>query len=350
MTHVTYKNVHNRFRLNGIYLDKNDLCRVAYSLIKEGEAFEKSIGDFLLDWFDDKTFIDLHTSGTTGEPKKIRMDKQTMVHSALATGDFFELNPGDKALYCLPTEFIAGKMMLVRSFILGLDVDFVEPTSSPLKKNTTKYDFVAMVPMQAKKSTKKLSNVKKLIVGGAKMSKALEEKLLQLNNTSIYETYGMTETITHIAARKIGEPAFSLLPSISISQNNNGCLVINAPNILKEPLETNDMIEIVNENQFVFLGRIDNVVNSGAIKLIPEIIEPKLAKIIEARYFVGGLADAELGEKLVLVIEGMKMPFDLSSLDFLDKYERPKEVYFVPKFKDTDTGKIKRKEILKSLS
>jgi O-succinylbenzoic acid--CoA ligase len=127
-----------------------DLCRVSYCLVKEGDEFEKSIGDFLLDWFD-KSYIDLQTSGTT-IPKMIRTDKQMMVNSALATGDFFELSPGDKALYCLPTKYIAGKMMLVRSFILGLDVDFVAPSSHPLTKNETKYDFAAMVPLQVENS------------------------------------------------------------------------------------------------------------------------------------------------------------------------------------------------------
>jgi len=265
MKKITYKNVHNQFKLNGYHLNKEDLCRVSYCLIKEGDEFEKSIGDFLLDWFDEKSYIDLQTSGTTGAPKIIRTNKQTMVNSALATGDFFELSPGDKALYCLPTKYIAGKMMLVRSFILGLDIDFVEPNSHPLTKNETKYDFVAMVPLQAQNSLAGLKNVKKMIVGGAKMSKSLEKSLLK-GKTQVYETYGMTETITHIAAKKVGENAFSILPNIQISQNEKNCLVIDAQKISEELIVTNDLVEILNENQFVFLGRIDNVVNSGGIK------------------------------------------------------------------------------------
>ncbi|WP_367770839.1 AMP-binding protein [Flavobacterium sp. WC2421] len=348
MKKITYKNVHNQFKLNGYHLNKEDLCRVSYCLIKEGDEFEKSIGDFLLDWFDEKSYIDLQTSGTTGAPKIIRTNKQTMVNSALATGDFFELSPGDKALYCLPTKYIAGKMMLVRSFILGLDIDFVEPNSHPLTKNETKYDFVAMVPLQAQNSLAGLKNVKKMIVGGAKMSKSLEKSLLK-GKTQVYETYGMTETITHIAAKKVGENAFSILPNISISQNEKNCLVIDAPKISEELIVTNDLVEILNEKQFVFLGRIDNVVNSGGIKLIPEQIEEKLANEIHSRFFLGGIPDTILGEKLVLVIEGEKDGAVELSFDGLDKYEKPKNVFYVSKFMETENGKIKRKEMLESI-
>ncbi|TDE03519.1 AMP-binding protein [Flavobacterium hiemivividum] len=347
MKEVTYKNVHNRFKLNGFHLDKEDLCRVSYSLIKEGDEFEKSIGDFLLDWFDENSYIDLQTSGTTGPPKVIRTNKQTMVNSALATGDFFNLSPGDKALYCLPTKFIAGKMMLVRSFVLGLDIDFVAPSSHPLTKNETVYDFVAMVPLQAENSLTGLKNVKKMIVGGASMSKSLEKSLLKVK-TEVYETYGMTETITHIAAKKIGEKSFSILPNIQISQNDKNCLVISAPKITAEPIVTNDLVELINDHQFVFLGRADNVVNSGGIKLIPEQIEEKLSHGIHSRFFVGGVADAILGEKLVLVIEGEKQLIDEAIYNALDKYEKPKEVFYLSKFMETESGKIKRKEMLAS--
>ncbi|SEA40760.1 O-succinylbenzoic acid--CoA ligase [Flavobacterium gillisiae] len=348
MKEVTYKNVHSDFKLNGFSLNKKDLCRVSYCLIKEGDEFEKSIGDFLLDWFDEKPYIDLQTSGTTGIPKMIRTNKQMMVNSALATGDFFKLSPGDKALYCLPTKYIAGKMMLVRSFILGLDVDFVAPSSHPLTKNETKYDFVAMVPLQAENSLAGLKDVKKMIVGGAKMSKSLEKRLLK-GKTEVYETYGMTETVTHIAAKKIGEKAFSILPNIQISQNDKNCLVIDAPKISDEIIVTNDLVELINDHQFILLGRIDNVVNSGGIKLIPEQIEEKLSHGIHSRFFVGGVADAVLGEKLVLIIEGEKLLLDEDIYSSLDKYEKPKEVFYIDKFFETESGKIKRQEMLESI-
>lgn len=345
MSQLTHKNVHNYFKLNGYHLNGEDLSRVGYSYIKEGDIYEQAIGEFLLDWFDDKEYIEMTTSGTTGLPKLVRLEKQAMIHSALATGDFFGLEPGNKALLCLPTQFIAGKMMLVRSLILGLEIDVVSPSLDPLALNTTQYDFVAMVPLQVQKSIEGLENVKKLIIGGAKLDSALEEQLLPLK-TEIYETYGMTETITHIAAKKLGEKVFSVLPNVTISTDDRGCLVIAVPTISNVPIVTNDLVEIIRENQFIFLGRIDNVINSGGVKLIPEQIEAKLIGKIESRFFVTGIPDSVLGEKLILVIEGEKQDFAPDFFDVLGKYEKPKEIVFVPKFKENENGKLLRKPSL----
>lgn len=347
MYNPTYENVHNQFKLNGFHLNREDLCRVAYSFIKEGEDFEKPVGDFLLDWFDNKSFIEMQTSGSTGKPKMIRVDKQAMVNSAIATGNFFELHAGNGALQCLPVKYVAGKMMLIRSIILGLDLDYVAPSSHPMEGLEDKYDFVAMVPLQAQNSLKELKNVKKLIVGGARISASLEKDLMKLP-TEVFETYGMTETITHIAAKKVGDKAFTVLPDVTISYDNRNCLVIHAPKIIHENIiVTNDLVELVNENQFIFLGRYDNVINSGGVKLIPEQIEHKLSKKISQRFFIASKEDAEMGEKVILVIEGEPFDFDKTAFDVLDKYEHPKEIVFVPKFAETENGKVIRKESLK---
>lgn len=343
MPTLTHRNVHNYFKLNGYHLNAADLCRIGYSFIKEGDAYERSMGEFFLDWFDHKDYVEMTTSGTTGLPKLVRLQKQAMIQSALATGDFFELEPGNKALLCLPTQFIAGKMMLVRSLILGLELDVVLPNTEPLEYNNKKYDFVAMVPLQVQNSIEKLGNIKKLIIGGAKMDSALEEKLLPLKNTAVYETYGMTETITHIAAKRVGESAFSILPNVKIQKDDRGCLVIYVASISYEPIVTNDLVDLVNENQFVFLGRIDNVINSGGVKLIPEQIEAKLIGKINSRFFVTGVPDTVLGEKLILVIEGEKQDFAPDFFDVLGKFEKPKEIVFVPKFKENENGKLLRK-------
>jgi O-succinylbenzoic acid--CoA ligase len=346
MNNPTYENVHNLFKLNGFHLDREDLCRVAYSFIKEGEDFEKPVGDFLLDWFDSKDYLEMQTSGTTGESKTISISKQAMVKSALATGDFFDLQPGAKALQCLPVKYVAGKMMLVRGMILGLDLEFVAPSSHPLLNNEIDYDFVAMVPLQAQNSISELKSVKKLIVGGATLSKSLEKQLLKLK-TEVYETFGMTETITHIAARKIGDKAFTVLPNVTISYDDRNCLVIHTPSISKDVIVTSDIVELVNENQFIFIGRIDNVINSGGVKLIPEQIERKLASKISQRFYIASKPDAEYGEKVMLVIEGEKQDIDDTIYENLDKYEKPKEVLFISKFKETPSGKIMRKESLR---
>ncbi|UFH46048.1 AMP-binding protein [Flavobacterium galactosidilyticum] len=345
---ITYNNVHNLFKLNGYHLKRNDLCRIAYSFIKEGDIYEKAMGDFILDWFDSKSYVELKTSGTTGAPKIVRIEKQAMVNSAIATGNFFDLQPGNKVLHCLPCKYIAGKMMFVRGLILGLDMDLVEPSSNPVVKSDVKYDFVAMLPMQVQNSIGKLKNVKKLIIGGSKINNELVKELSTLK-TQVFETYGMTETLTHIAAKNIKEEVFSLLPNINIAQDERNCLVIDAPGIAAESVVTNDLIKLVGDRQFVLMGRIDNVINSGGIKLIPEQIEDKLTSKINARFFVAGMPDQVLGEKLVLVIEGEKQNLDDAIFDDLDKYEKPKDVFFVSKFVETDNGKVKRKEILESI-
>lgn len=345
----TYLNVHNRFKLNGFHLDKDDLCRIAYSFIKEGEAFEKPVGMFILDWFDQNDYIEMSTSGTTGLPKKIKIDKQAMVNSALSTGNFFDLQPGNRVLHCLPAQYVAGKMMLVRGFILGLDIDFVEPTSTPLERNDQTYDFGAMVPLQVQHSLDKLHKIKKLIIGGAKVSSSLTNELLEIP-TEIYETYGMTETITHIAAKKVGEEAFKTLPNVTVSEDERHCLVITAPNILFESIVTNDAVKVLNDQEFIWLGRIDNVINSGGVKLFPEQIEEKLSHKINRRFFVASRESKELGEMLVLAVEGDPYVIDDEAFGNLGKYEKPKVVLFVPKFLETPTGKVLRSESLESVS
>jgi O-succinylbenzoic acid--CoA ligase len=343
MKKITYNNVHNLFKLNGFHLNRESLCRVAYSFIKEGQEYESSVGDFILDWFDKKSYMEMNTSGTTGAPKLIRIEKQAMLESALATGDFFDLSPGNKVLHCLPMKYVAGKMMFIRAFILGLDMKFVAPSSHPLENIDEKFDFCAMVPLQAKNSLKDLRKVKKLIIGGGKVHKALEQELMKLP-IKIYETYGMTETITHIAAKKIGEKAFTVLPNLTVSADERQCLVIDAKYISDEKIVTNDLVNILSDKQFEWIGRIDNVINSGGIKLIPEKIEEKLSTLIPRRYFVYGKPDTTLGQKIVLYVEGEPIEIKPSIFEVLDKYEIPKEIAFISKFKETATGKIMREE------
>lgn len=350
MSKITYKNIHNRFKLNGYHITLEDMFYVAYCFVKEGEPFEQHVGNFLLDWFDEKSYIELSTSGTTGTPKVIKIEKQAMLDSALATGDFFDLKPGDTMLHCLPTNYVAGKMMFVRSFILGLEMKFVEPSSDPLKNIDEEFDFCAMVPLQAKNSLEKLKagKIKKLIIGGVKVHKALEKELVKLP-MDIYETYGMTETITHIAAKKIGENAFTVLPNVKVSIDDRQCLVIDAKNISKEKIVTNDIVHLISDTQFSWEGRFDNVINSGGIKLMPERIEEKLSTLIPRRYFVSGQTDETLGQKAVLFVEGEPMKIEDSVFAVLDKFERPKDVIFIPKFNETVAGKIMRAESIKSI-
>jgi O-succinylbenzoic acid--CoA ligase len=245
-------------------------------------------------------------------------------------------------------------MMLVRAMVLGLEIDFVAPTSRPLDGVTKSYKFCAMVPLQLESSINRLNQIETVIVGGAPVSSQLR-KLINSSSTRIFETYGMTETITHVAVRPLNHTdtnsdhnAFEILPDISISQDDRKCLVINAPSISDEPVITNDIVELISEKEFIWLGRYDNVINSGGIKLIPEQIEKKLSALIKSRFFVSALPDAKLGQKLVLVVEGENIE-GLQELIFkadLDKFQLPKEIFYVPAFKNTANGKIIREKSL----
>lgn len=360
MTKPQYSDIHFRFKFNGFHPSVDELKEIGYSLIKEGTLFEQAIGDFLLDWLDEKPVVKVKTSGSTGIPKSILLKKSQMVNSALATGDFFGLRPGDSALLCLPADFIAGKMMLVRAMVLGLELHYVEPSSNPLEYNTNSYDFCAMVPLQLEKSLGQLKRIRIVLVGGASVSNALKKKV-EHESTTIFETYGMTETITHIAVRKIHaaipskvvDSFFRTLPGVTVSTDSRNCLVIDAPDVCDDTVVTNDLVDLVSETEFKWLGRYDNVINSGGVKLIPEQIETKLAQIIMKRFFVAGLPDEKLGQKLVLVIEGEmdtnNLLQEIISSRVLNKFEVPKAIYAVLKFIESDNGKILRHETLKIL-
>ncbi|MEM6717802.1 MAG: AMP-binding protein [Bacteroidota bacterium] len=358
----TFKNIHLKFELDGIYFDREALKEVAYSFVKEGKPHEQTIGDFLIDWLDEKTYVEVLTSGSTGTPKPIRLDKQAMIHSALATGDFFGIRPGNSALQCLPSNFIAGKMMLVRAMILGLSLDLVAPTSNPLANLEKHYDFCAMIPLQVENSLENLAKIDTLIVGGAPVSSALLESLQDVS-TKVFATYGMTETITHIAAKLLnhlseGKKAnYQTLPNIHISTDDRDCLVVDAPRISAEKIVTNDVVELISETEFVWLGRHDNVINSGGIKLHPEQLEEKLSTIINTRFFMTPTADAQLGEKLILILEDTAQNIDTSAIlksitdsKKFSKFEIPKAIYIVEKFTETETGKVQRAQTVATLN
>ncbi|GAB5563056.1 MAG: AMP-binding protein [Winogradskyella sp.] len=348
----TYDKIHNRFKLNGLHYNFEDLKEVAYSLIKEGEAYEKNTGNFLIDWLNNEDHLYVNTSGSTGKPKSIKIQKQAMVNSAIATGDFFGLIPGDRALDCLPSHYIAGKMMLVRAMILGLELDFVEPTTHPLFNYDKKYDFCAMIPLQLKNIINQTKNIETIIVGGSKVTKPLLERI-RLSGSKFYETYGMTETVTHVAVRRLpsqiveAEQYFYALPNVEFSQDDRDCLVIHADRLHDEPIVTNDIVELNDATSFQLLGRYDNVVNSGGVKLFPEQIEEKLQVVIDNRFIVAGEEDEALGEKLILIVESPRDSIEsiekrVKQLKGLTKFELPKKIYTIDRFVETVNGKIQR--------
>lgn len=342
--------LHIDFKLNGnSFLTPDELILFC-------KGISNSTHQFFVDWFSDTDVIEVKTSGSTGKPKIIQLKKEFMINSALATGNFFNLKENTTALLCMSTDFIAGKMMLVRAFVLGWSLDVIEPVSNPLEITGKGYDFSAMVPMQLQNSLSQIHIIQKLIVGGGIVSQDLVSKIQDVP-TKIFATFGMTETITHIAVKQlngfkkytsseVGKCSFTTLPNVSISKDSRGCLVINAPKVAHHKVITNDVVKIISKNKFKWLGRIDNVINSGGIKLHPEEIEKKLTKIISKRFFVAGIPDINLGEKLILIVEGKKRSIIFSKIKSLSRFETPKTIYFVDHFIETETKKIQRKKTL----
>ncbi len=340
---------HKSFKLNDTsFTTKEDL-------LKFSKEINDSVFAFLSDWFNNDDFVIVQTSGSTGKPKLIQLKKEFMVNSALATGKFFKLKENTTALLCLSTDYIAGKMMLVRALTLGWKLDIVGAISNPLKDLEKHYDFSAMVPLQLRNSLGELYKLKQLIVGGGVVSNDLIDAIQNVS-TKIYATYGMTETITHIAVKKLNNIPqaelvsafhYKVLSDIEIYQDKRNCLVIEAPKLSEEKVITNDVVKIVSKTAFEWLGRFDNVINSGGVKLHPEKIEEKLSALISNRFFVAGVQDEVLGERLVLVVEGEQQLIDFSKTESLTKYETPKQVYFIDAFIETETKKIQRTETLK---
>lgn len=348
--------IHPDFRCQGSAFESAEkLCAFVRKIDEDSAAF-------LSDWFNDESYVLVNTSGSTGTPKQIRLFKTHMVNSAMSTGRFFKLGTGTNALLCLSANFIAGKMMWVRALTLGWQLDIADNFSTPLEGNQKQYDFSAMVPMQVQQSLPELNNLKKLIVGGGAVSKNLRNSLQHVS-TAIYATYGMTETITHIAVCKLNHlnnqesENYQALASVKLSRDDRGCLVIEAPLVSDVPVVTNDLVELHSASSFRWLGRYDSIVNSGGVKLIPETIEGKIGKVLTSRFMLCGIPDEQLGEKLVLLVEGeQENLFEkeailklLNGVPF-GKYEVPKAVYFVRNFVLTETGKVQRNKTMEAVA
>lgn len=324
-----------------------DFSKQIFDELNSAIPWQKNILDFLEEWNSDSSFVPSKTSGSTGTPKEIQLPKTSMKMSAQMTGKFFGLKPGNTALLCMPVNFIAGKMMIVRAMELKLKLYCVEPKSKIDLNFAEALDFVPMTPMQVENSFDDLSKIRILLIGAAPLSEPLRKRLLEIPTQS-FESYGMTETITHIGLKKISEEFFSILKGIEIRQDERECLIIQTP-YFEEEIITNDIIEIKDKNQFKWLGRADNVINSGGIKLFPEQIEKKLKPFIETEFIISSLPDETLGQKLILIVEGQKNDYsellEMLPPSTLEKFEKPKAIYFLDKFPRTESGKLQREKI-----
>ena len=330
------KLIHKDFKLQGSSYTANGIMEY----LKE----KKDYYNFLKSWLDDKDYILANTSGSTGKPKEIRLKKSDLIESSKLTARYFDLKVGDKIINCLPIKYIAGKMMLVRSLVLGLDLYVFPVSSSPISDLKNNYDMIAFTPIQLENSIPFIEKIKKVLVGGSPVQDSLKEKILN-SKSIVYETYGMTETITHIAARNlsIGEKEFTTLPGIEIGKRDN-CLFIKPNHLSIEMVQTNDVVELTDKNKFLIIGRRDFIINSGGVKLNPEAIEKKLSKYISADFVISSIDNSKFGEVVALVFK-KNIPDNYNkAFTHLSKYEIPKEVLVIENFPENN-GKINRLKI-----
>ena len=332
-----------------------------------------TLEDFLSEWNNDSDRVLVHTSGSTGKPKPMMVEKKRMLNSARITCDFLGLKPGDSALLCMSLDYIAGKMVVVRSIERHLHLISVSPSGHPLKDVNEEITFAAMVPMQVyntlqvPEERERLSRIRHLIIGGGAIDAALEKELKSFpGNIAIWSTYGMTETLSHIALRRInGDEAsewYQPFDSVRISQTEEGCLVIDAPQVCAETLVTNDIVEIepyiynkVEKLRFRIKGRKDNVICSGGIKIQIEEVEALLKPHLEKPFMLAKKKDEKFGEIAVLLTEDedikkveatvrrlLSDESEKSSDHKKYKYWIPKEFRYVEHLPLTETGKPKR--------
>lgn len=346
------ESIYKYIALNGKKYRIDEYESWCYALSSDEE--NEKLRQFFKDWADERDFILGKTSGSTGDPKTIKLSKRAMLASAELTNSFFNLKAGDSILLCLSVNYIAGKMMLVRAIAGGLNVVVAKPSSEPDWKGSVA--LAAMVPMQVQqllssaKGRKALSMVENLIVGGSPLSRDCAEKLSDLP-VNAYMTYGMTETVSHVALSKIGRetrPVYTAMRGVRFSLDNRGCLVISAPHLSEENVVTNDVAELISDFSFVWKGRFDNVINTGGVKVHPEVVEDSLRGLIDRRFYVMAEPDVKFGEIVVLKIEGTPFSDDLlrklqsDMARRLSKFERPKKILFLAKFRETDSGKVIR--------
>ncbi|MEQ8358114.1 MAG: AMP-binding protein [Cytophagales bacterium] len=323
--------------------------------------------DVIRDWKEGRPFFKFKTSGSTGAPKDLEISRERILKSAQKSIKFLNLHSGLTALLALKLDYIAGFMVLIRALEAGMDLHYFPPSSDPFEKlNPHKNYFAALVPLQVHSLLHKkydLKNFHSILIGGAALNYDLKKKLETLHYP-VYESYGMTETVSHIALKKLNQKdksdRFKILENVEIDIDERSCIKIKADVTNNCWIKTNDIVEIHSKYEFSLLGRIDDVINSGGIKIYPlqleELIQEKADGLLEHKEFViSSKPDELLGEKAVLVIEG-KSPYDeyvdelLDSLTGIQRYLIPKEIVFLNKLPRTNSGKIQRKGVINALA
>jgi O-succinylbenzoic acid--CoA ligase len=340
--------------LLGKKYNKAELLKLCETKLQSNEtpAWENFLYAFLLEWLNDSPFVKVKTSGSTGTPKTLQVRKSAMLQSAFNTLDFFDLKENKTALLCLPCEFIAGKMMMVRALAGKMDLIPVPVTGTPLDPLKHPVDFAALTPLQMSNQLEKNSDkthlLKTVILGGSSVSEELTA-LLQDQPFEAWETYGMTETLSHVALRLLNgsgkDEFFTPLPGVRIETDQRECLVIDVAGITNGPMITNDIVNLNNDGKFKISGRMDNIINSGGIKISPEKIESLISGIISTPFFIGALPHPQLGQQPVLVMENP--PEDENELlnhikKMVPQFHAPKKIIIRNPLPRTENGKIKR--------
>ena len=309
---------------------------------------------FIEQWNDSNDYIVAHTSGSTGTPKEIKLLKSDMIVSARATCRFFNIDSRSLLVSPLSADYIAGKMMIVRAIVSDASLAMTEPTNRPDLSRFEHIDLLPVVPSQVDAilaDTSNVNRIKHLLVGGGKTDEPLEHRI-KSSGIDAWASYGMTETCSHVAVRRLGNPdsCYHALPGITFTTDAESCLAIHSDSFSWKTLQTNDIVELIDNKSFRWLGRRDNIINSGGIKIVPELVEQKISHLIDVPFYIIGRPDPKWGEAIVLYLETDK-PIDTATLantlsTVLSPYERPKEIMVVEQFERTSSNKIKRKFIV----
>ena len=333
-------------------------------------GYEAKVLDFVRQWLNGTQEFGLTTSGSTGTPTPIALRRRQLEASARRTADFFDLGPGDRALVCLNCEYIGGLMMLVRGLERNVHLTVVEPHADPFAHVAAdaEFDFSAFVPLQLKAvlaagHAPRLNKMKALLVGGAPADATLQQELQPLT-VPVWLTYGMTETCSHVALRRLNGPAasrhFRVLPGIAAGQDERGCLTLRGDVTDDQLVVTNDRVQLLDAHTFEWLGRADFVINTGGVKVPAEkielVLDVALAELGAARRcFVAGQPDARLGQAVTAFIEGPALSAALEKelqrllAERLGRYEQPRQLRYVAEFQTTATGKLDRPATLRGL-
>ncbi|WP_455667576.1 AMP-binding protein [Phocaeicola sp.] len=315
-------------------------------------SFRQELFSFLSEWFGPENKIFVHTSGSTGKPKELWVEKERMMESACLTCSFLGLQKEDSALLCMPLQYIAGKMVVVRALVAGLNLWLVPPSGHPLKDMQKAPVFAAMIPMQVYNSLQVpeekalLQQIKHLIIGGGAIDSQLAKELKDFPN-AVWSTYGMTETLSHIALRRLNGPEasdwYTPFEDVRIYLSEEQTLIIHAPRVCEDELRTNDIAEINKDKQFRILGRKDNTINSGGVKIQIEQVEAALKEHLSQPFLITSAPNEKFGEIVVLLIEG-QIPDNIKTVceQALPAYWRPKLITPVFQIPLTETGKPDR--------